>query len=824
MADNLVVSGIKLDSRDLVKGVNQAEQYLRKLETRVKTLEGKTQKASMAMSGMGRKVGKLFAGFAGFMIVKRATKAIIEINREFQQLEVQLKTVTGSVSDAEIAFDMIKEFTAKTPFQIQQVTQAFVQLAAFGLKPTSEQMRGLGNMAAAFSRDITEITNATVSAANGMIRPLRRFGIMAKVEGDRANVTFRGVTHTIDRTVEAFTELVASFGNQQFGGAMADQMETLNGIISNLKDNTALFSDKVGKAGLNQELSELLKMIRDNVAEGDEFAETLGRTMGTSVDILTVGVEALFKHFELLIMAMQAVISIKVARAMMSITRATYVMITAQKAAIITAGSLRVALAAISWTTVAGGAVMAAAAIGGPLLFKMLSAKDAAKTLGESIAEVQENLKNLDPRKFESAIETIMASIARMEEERPGLKILAGTPEARAGFDKQQPIENVGDMLVRNYLLQQERLEMLLMLQEQYQESLDFEKTIQLSQATEKLIQKFEAETIALRDGEAALLEYQMSMQGLDEEQKELVRNAQRLYQVEVDAAEQREVAKNTLEENQRAVEDMIDSLKDQEAALNNTTAELVMMELVSKKATESEIEQARALLASIAALEAKAVAAEKTAAAMDKAFQIRLAEYEAEQNKVKETADQMAEAFTDFAMDVISDFDRIEIAFGELMDALAREILKLYLRKQVTEPLTDWLMTGLGMVGFGSAKPGTATPGAYAGDIPIKGPLFPSVLPDLPVIGFPSPTAGGGGGGVVGGGVAPEIVPTAGGVGGGNSVQPLVVEQQINFNVSAIDQRGVDQFFRQNKAMVAATAADGIRQSRALQAEILRR
>jgi len=173
--DQLIVE-IKAETAGLRKGLDSVN---RKLGT-----ANKTAKQSVMTFG---NLAKVF----GAIGVARIGCAIGSTAREFQDLEATLKAVTGSAESASDSFELIKQFTATTTFQVQNVATAFTTLLNAGIAPTSDTMQDFGNIAAAFGKDITQIAQATFNATTGEIEMLKQFGIKAKLEGDKITMIFR---------------------------------------------------------------------------------------------------------------------------------------------------------------------------------------------------------------------------------------------------------------------------------------------------------------------------------------------------------------------------------------------------------------------------------------------------------------------------------------------------------------------------------------------------------------------------------------------------------------------------------------------------------
>lgn len=224
MAD-IAELGLFIDS----SGVIRATKELRKLHGQSEKTEKSTEKLKGSFGGLKSVV----AAVASSIVVSK----FIETAGAFESMSKSLETVTGSAEKATLAMAGIREFAQDTPFQVQEITQAFIKLKALGIQPTEENLRSFGNTSAAMGKSLNQMIEAVADAATGEFERLKEFGIKARSEGDNVSLTFQGITTTIGKNSEEITGYLESIGQTQFAGAMSMQMDTINGKISNLGDS-----------------------------------------------------------------------------------------------------------------------------------------------------------------------------------------------------------------------------------------------------------------------------------------------------------------------------------------------------------------------------------------------------------------------------------------------------------------------------------------------------------------------------------------------------------------------------------------------------------
>lgn len=283
MADNLEVVGLEFDVRDFERAIQRAERRLDDLEGAVDRSGKAAGRAESVFDSLGRKVVGVVGAYAGFRTLQSTARYVFNTNVEFQKLEATLGTVTGSIENGQAAFGLITDFAKTTPFEVANLTQAFIALRVRGFEPSKDELKGLGNFASAFVADITDLSDAVVSATAGMSKPLKRFGIDAAVEGKQISLTFQGVTRTVENTAENVSRFLAEMGNTKFADAMADRMKTLDGAISNLKDTASVLAKEIGDAGLNAEMTALVRSTDELLGSTDGLARALGGGLATAL-------------------------------------------------------------------------------------------------------------------------------------------------------------------------------------------------------------------------------------------------------------------------------------------------------------------------------------------------------------------------------------------------------------------------------------------------------------------------------------------------------------------------------------------------------------
>lgn len=225
----------------------------------------------------------MIAGVAGLSAALAGLGAVAV--RSAAQMEQTEKAFTTLLKSADLAKDFLAElerFAAATPFELPGLLNASKRLLAFGF--SAQQvipiLTAIGDSAAALGMGEEGISRLTT--AIGQIQA------KAKVSAEEMNqINETGIpawqllADTIGTTVPQAMDM-ASKGmidgatgvqailtgmNKQFGGMMAEQSQTLNGMMSNIQDSIGQMSTVVGK-----EITEAFNL----KGAAAEFQDTLG--------------------------------------------------------------------------------------------------------------------------------------------------------------------------------------------------------------------------------------------------------------------------------------------------------------------------------------------------------------------------------------------------------------------------------------------------------------------------------------------------------------------------------------------------------------------
>lgn len=251
-------------------------------ERRIKGLSDTAVNESKKMESSFGGVGTALAAIGGTTAIGMLGKQILDTTAKFEKFGIVLRNTLGQ-AEGNAALDMIANFAATTPFQLDEVTAAFIKMANQGFVPTQAEMVKLGDLASTTGKSFDMLTEAMLDAQTGEFERLKEFGIKASSNGDKVTFSFREQQTTVDKTNSAIQGYILSLGDLQgIQGSNALISASLTGQISNLGDKLAAMYNEIGTAnsGVLYSGLELTSALVDNYEEVGKVILVLVGTYG----------------------------------------------------------------------------------------------------------------------------------------------------------------------------------------------------------------------------------------------------------------------------------------------------------------------------------------------------------------------------------------------------------------------------------------------------------------------------------------------------------------------------------------------------------------
>ncbi len=299
-----------INTRDLSSENERLAQKIDQVNKRLatqKTWLGRIGKAGDVAGGMiNRTWGLMKTGVAAGAAAGVAMLPFVKTAAQFEQYQSILETVDGSQAKAKQSMAWISKFAVDTPFELDQVTEAYVRLRAYGMDPTNGLLKNLGDTSAAMGKDLMAAVEAIADAVTGENERLKAFGINASTKGKITTYTYTDKNglqkqmQVMKNDRKAIEQGLRQIWGEKYAGAMQKQSKIMGGLWSNLMDQWTQFQQMVMASGpfekIKNQLSDLLDKINEMAANGQlqALADKVGAQMVRLIDAATIAAKKLW--------------------------------------------------------------------------------------------------------------------------------------------------------------------------------------------------------------------------------------------------------------------------------------------------------------------------------------------------------------------------------------------------------------------------------------------------------------------------------------------------------------------------------------------------
>jgi hypothetical protein len=261
---------------------------------------------------LGMRTAMLAVGAIAGTVFLLMVKKIADVGMAFEDLQISLNTVFGGIKQGDKAFEQVISFAKTTPFQIEDVTKAFIRLKSAGLEPNIEMLKTFGD-AASIAGNATEAFAALVKIASKATG-----GGLGLEELEQLETQGIAVYPILRKELGLTRDKIADFGKstagaaliikalqkglkETTGGTMAARMGNLSTKVSNLTIAFKELALTIFNGGLGDELKDMADemtrlidsltraiAIRDKLSKGQaltvsENVTQINSTIGTNV-------------------------------------------------------------------------------------------------------------------------------------------------------------------------------------------------------------------------------------------------------------------------------------------------------------------------------------------------------------------------------------------------------------------------------------------------------------------------------------------------------------------------------------------------------------
>lgn len=315
---------------------DEAVKKLKELQKVAKTTTSSVVKDSERIDASWQKMKNTLMSLTAGVSFAALAKQIVSIRGEVQQLEVAFETMLGSKKQADALMAEIIDLAAKTPFGLQDVSNATKMLIAYGstAEQVTDEIKMLGNIASGLSiplNDMIYLYGTTRTQGRMFIQDLRQFmgrGIplaeeLAKqfgVSKDKVGELVTAGKVGFDEMAKALRTMTSDGG--QFNDLMDKQSQTISGQISNLEDAIYQMFNKIGESseGIISESIDVVASLVENYERVGRVLTSLVASYGVYRTAVMIASVAATKHTVAEVARVNVLIAVRKAQQLLNAT------------------------------------------------------------------------------------------------------------------------------------------------------------------------------------------------------------------------------------------------------------------------------------------------------------------------------------------------------------------------------------------------------------------------------------------------------------------------------------------------------------------------
>ena len=290
---------------------NKAASALGKTDKQLKKIQGSSKKVNSNFRAMKIAAGAAAAAFAGFKLAQSLIKTAVQ----FENLAIQLNTLTGSATEGARALGIVEKAAADSAFAFEDMANSSALLLTVGdVDQLAGSLEMVGDIAAVSGLEFDVVAGQIQRAFSGGIASADIF----REKGIKSMLGFQeGVTYSAQETEDKIRKMFENGTAYASGGAAAFAL-TWTGQLSLIGDKITAFKKAIMDAGLFQALKDQLIKVNEFLKTNEEavkrIAVAIGEGLAEAVVTLGEGVAFIAEHADLFLIAAKGLVLVMLAK------------------------------------------------------------------------------------------------------------------------------------------------------------------------------------------------------------------------------------------------------------------------------------------------------------------------------------------------------------------------------------------------------------------------------------------------------------------------------------------------------------------------------
>lgn len=231
------------------------KKYSEKLKKMKKDTARDTKSMSEGFKGIGSAVKALAATVVSVSFANSIKKELMETEKSVAGLIGSF----GGLKAARDQFEMLQQAARDTIQPFDQLRAVAMNLKRNGIQATAEQMKTFSQIAYGTGQSLETVGNAFTSALQGKYEALNQLGIVAKNNGDKLILTYKGVSTEVEKSADGLGTYFETLGEEN-KGALEYLQGGMTGAINHLDNAWGDFVRGIAESGLGQAIADTIRV------------------------------------------------------------------------------------------------------------------------------------------------------------------------------------------------------------------------------------------------------------------------------------------------------------------------------------------------------------------------------------------------------------------------------------------------------------------------------------------------------------------------------------------------------------------------------------
>lgn len=239
--------------------LNMVDLNTKKYSEKLKKMKKDTAKDTKSMSEGFKGIGSAVKALAATVV---SVSFANSIKKELMDTEKSVAGLIGSFGGLKAArdqFEMLQQAARDTIQPFDQLRAVAMNLKRNGIQATAEQMKTFSQIAYGTGQSLETVGNAFTSALQGRVKSLNQLGIVAKDNGDKLILTYKGVTTTVEKSAEGLGKYFETLGEEN-KGALEYLQGGMTGAVNHLENAWGDFIRGIAESGLGQAIADTIRV------------------------------------------------------------------------------------------------------------------------------------------------------------------------------------------------------------------------------------------------------------------------------------------------------------------------------------------------------------------------------------------------------------------------------------------------------------------------------------------------------------------------------------------------------------------------------------